>query len=448
MIRWASPGYIASGWIGLALLRVIGKHFRRKGLEWPWYLYYILWAYMLLFFAMASSLRSALRDMMFTSGWLEPAMVVDYVHQRMRMENDTESFDEWREEDDLGDYPYLRGLSMLCPFFLVATYFVCAWHTWQHLKKAVWQKRGDAISEHTYDTHDRTLRIIMLPLFYGAMSFQGVIRMWGVSINNSGDSNHFSNFALRKRFLTDSYDACFWLADVYESYALFVFSLLVLEFLRQRMNSRIFEAQNEVIQKGNIPRTTESFSELTGSVKILLSQTKGLTILGIKLFCATCAMQAVYGVTVNCAAYYHVREDIFGPGCDGDPPGILQTEKVKSMVHHFFYGAGFVASFAAIGNLIEVERGFRYYLIEFSPIWKFLGTKIIVTIAFLQSMALAACPPFCWWSYTRANLLYASLLCIECFLISVVHLFAWSATEHWYEVYTPLIEEEEPKIIQ
>ena len=37
--------------------------------------------------------------------------------------------------------------------------------------------------------------------------------------------------------------------------------------------------------------------------------------------------------------------------------------------------------------------------------------RIIVTIAFLQSMALAACPPFCWWSYTRANLLYASLLC-------------------------------------
>lgn len=45
--------------------------------------------------------------------------------------------------------------------------------------------------------------------------------------------------------------------------------------------------------------------------------------------------------------------------------------------------------------------------------------RIIVTIAFLQSMALAACPPFCWWSYTRVNLLYASLLCLL-------------ATLHWW----------------
>lgn len=34
-------------------------------------------------------------------------------------------------------------------------------------------------------------------------------------------------------------------------------------------------------------------------------------------------------------------------------------------------------------------------------------------------MALAACPPFCWWSYTRVNLLYASLLCLL-------------ATLHWW----------------
>ena len=32
-------------------------------------------------------------------------------------------------------------------------------------------------------------------------------------------------------------------------------------------------------------------------------------------------------------------------------------DKVKMMVHYIFYGAGFIASFAAIGNLVEVERG-------------------------------------------------------------------------------------------
>lgn len=442
MIRFASPGYIAAGGIGLTVLRVYCNRSRRGGRDFPWWLYYILWAYLLLFFAMGSCLRAAFRDMMFTSGWLEPEMVAGYVRARMRSDHDIDSFDEWQQDDDLTDYPYLRGLSMVTPIFLIATYCVCAWHTWQHLRILSWMKRGDALTEHTFEMHDRALRIILLPLFYGTMSFQGVIRMWGIAINNSGDAHHFPNYELRKRFLQDSYDACFWLGDMYESYALFVFGLLVLEYLRQRMNARIFEIQNDT----SLPRASESFSELTGSVKILLMQTKGLTILGIKLFCATCAMQAVYGVTVNCAAYYHVQEDIFGPGghTTTDVPGVLQTEKVKDMVHHFFYGAGFVASFAAIGNLIEVERGFRYYLIDFSPIWKFLGTKIIVTIAFLQSMALAACPPFCWWSYTRSNLLYASLLCIECFLISVVHLYAWRADEAWFEVYSPLLEDHSP----
>ncbi|CAJ1355843.1 unnamed protein product, partial [Effrenium voratum] len=397
--------------------------------------------YLLLGFGLVISLVSTVRDVMLASGWLQPELVTDYVRKRMHLENDTLSFEEWQEEDDLSEYSYLRRVSLVCPFFMVATYLVCAYHTIQHMKKLNWttSKRGDPLTEHTFDNHDRALRIIALPLFYGVMSFQGVMRMWGISINSSGDSHHFSQFTLRKRFLMDSYDACFWLADMYESYALFVFGLIVLEYLRQRLNTRIYVA-HDAIKTNTIPRASDSFSELTDSVKVLLSQTKGLTILGIKLFCATCAGQAFYGVVVNCAAYYHIMESVFGTGCHTEEPGMLQTEKVKNMVHYLFYGAGFIASFAAIGNLVEVERGFHSHLREFSPIWKFLGTKIIVTIAFLQSMALASCPPFCWWSYTRANLLYASLLCIECFLISVVHLYAWSAEESWYEVYTPLID--------
>lgn len=263
--------------------------------------------------------------------------------------------------------------------------------------------------------------------------------MWGISVNNSADSHHFKSFGLRKQFLQDSYDASFWLGDLYESYALFTFGLIVLEYLSQRLRRGMLNA-HDMIKTNTIPKP-DSFTEMSDSFRVLLGQTKGLTILGIKLFCATCAGQAIYGVSLNCAAYYHFKESIFGTGCHTQQPGMLQTEKVRQMVHYLFYGAGFIASFAAIGNLVEVERGFRAHLHEFRPIWKFLGTKIIVTIAFLQSMALAACPPFCWWSYTRANLLYASLLCIECFLISILHLYAWSADESWFSVYTPLTDE-------
>ena len=33
---------------------------------------------------------------------------------------------------------------------------------------------------------------------------------------------------------------------------------------------------------------------------------------------------------------------------------------------------------------------------------------------------------------TRQKLLYASVLCFECFLISIFHLGAWSAKEKWF----------------
>lgn len=439
MLRYASPGYIAVCGCFVTFLRVMGKRFRRSEREWPWFLYYIFWVYALLFYAMTSCLISPVVDVCLPSGWLRPETVEGFVMERMRLENDTVSLDVWREEDSLSDYPVLRYVSMSCPLFMVATYAVCIVHTIQHLKKLVWWKRGRADEEHTFETHDRTLRILILPLFYGVMSCQGVVRMWGVTVNNSADSNHFESFPLRKHFLMDSYDACFWLGDLYESYALFTFGLIVLEYLSQRLRRGMMEAQ-DALKTNQVPRASDSFSEMSDSFRVLLGQTKGLTILGIKLFCATCAGQAIYGVGVNCAAYYHFKESLFGAGCHTQKPGILQTEKVKSMLHYTFYGAGFIASFAAIGNLIEVERGFRAQLHDFKPIHKFLGTKIIVTIAFLQSMALAACPPFCWWSYTRANLLYASLLCIECFFISILHVWAWSAEEAWFSVYTPLLD--------
>eukprot|EP00913_Durusdinium_trenchii_P019367 g18207.t1 len=246
---------------------------------------------------------------------------------------------------------------MSCPLFMVATYAVCIVHTIQHLKKLVWWKRGRADEEHTFETHDRTLRILILPLFYGVMSCQGVVRMWGVTFKaekhqwcpaECTDSECRLGLCMPTQCLVSApgYDACFWLGDLYESYALFTFGLIVLEYLSQRLRRGMMEAQ-DALKTNQVPRASDSFSEMSDSFRVLLGQTKGLTILGIKLFCATCAGQAIYGVGVN-----------------------------------------------------------------------------------------SACPPFCWWSYTRANLLYASLLCIECFFISILHVWAWSAEEAWFSVVT------------
>merc|ERR1712125_317011 len=69
---------------------------------------------------------------------------------------------------------------------------------------------------------------------------------------------------------------------------------------------------------------------------------------------------------------------------------------------------------------------------SFGPFWKFWGTKILVSIAFLQSIAVSVLPPFSMWSEIRQNLFYSSLLCLQCFFVSVFHAFAWPASESWY----------------
>merc|ERR1711957_891500 len=109
-----------------------------------------------------------------------------------------------------------------------------------------------------------------------------------------------------------------------------------------------------------------------------------------------------------------------------------QTEVAKAITHYFFCGAGFVASIAAIGNIVEIERGFHRYLQEFGSLWKFIGTKILVSLAFVQLIFLAILPPFCFWSVTRQNLLYAALMSFECLFICLLHVWAWSPTDSWY----------------
>ena len=125
--------------------------------------------------------------------------------------------------------------------------------------------------------------------------------------------------------------------------------------------------------------------------------------------------------------------DTFSTETDLHAAGSLQTEAVKEKAHMFFYGAGFVASFAAIGNIMQIETGFHEVLHEFGPAPKFWGTKILVSLAFLQSIFLGVCPPFNGWSAIRINLFYASLLTLECFLIALLHLRAWGHGEEWYE---------------
>merc|ERR1712048_673188 len=94
---------------------------------------------------------------------------------------------------------------------------------------------------------------------------------------------------------------------------------------------------------------------------------------------------------------------------------------------------GLVASSAAIGNIIQVERVLHHELQEFKPFLKFWGTKILVSFAFIQEiLVVLPIPPFSTMSDVHSKLFYSTALCYECFFVSLLHMHAWSPFESWY----------------
>ena len=144
------------------------------------------------------------------------------------------------------------------------------------------------------------------------------------------------------------------------------------------------------------------------------------TLVGVKYFCFACSSQAAYFLFTATLDYY------------GYHIGFFTRKDTKEMCKAFFLGMGSISSFAAIHSIVLMERSFGHkYLRGFNAERKFWSAKVLVSLAFLQSLAMVL-PPFSLLSETRQKLLYASTLCFECFLISVFHLVAWSSKETWF----------------
>lgn len=224
----------------------------------------------------------------------------------------------------------------------------------------------------------------------------------------------------------EMFESNFMVADIYEAYALFIFGKLLIEVLSQKLNV------NDDVAR-TTPRTTTDIQRMSASLG-------RLTIAGIMLFFYTCLGQACYTLFVTTMGFLNIAEPLFSP--DPEVDSLFQNEHVRESSRFFFLGAGFVASFAAIGNIMQVETTFHDALKNFHPAPKFWGTKILVTLAFIQSCGQRVIPPFSSWSEVRSNLLYSSCLCLECFLISLSHLYAWQYDEGWYGENSDAIGEE------
>lgn len=275
------------------------------------------------------------------------------------------------------------------------------------------------------------------------MSFKSTQRIWQICINHVPPpmSHHdtttqvFDNYHSRKEFLLEMYDANFMVGDIYETIALVTFGNLVMGVLKKKIDK-----MRKIFAEGTASR--KDGEEMNEYIEKLVESMKTLTVAGVKLFALSCFLQGLYTLIITTLAFdfktfmpcYFSKDDTTSSLCP-DGLGYFQLEDTKNMTHYFFLGAGFIASFAAIGNIMIIEEDFEHLLTEFSPSLKFWGTKVLVSLAFLQSILISLFLTPAGWSVIQSDLMYSSCLCLECLLIALFHIKGWSADEIWYGDY-------------
>eukprot|EP00928_Gymnodinium_smaydae_P077976 TRINITY_DN6154_c0_g3_i1.p1 TRINITY_DN6154_c0_g3~~TRINITY_DN6154_c0_g3_i1.p1 ORF type:complete len:457 (-),score=84.64 TRINITY_DN6154_c0_g3_i1:317-1687(-) len=229
----------------------------------------------------------------------------------------------------------------------------------------------------------------------------------------TGAGNQTAQLAWRdlEQYSMWRYETCFYVADLFEAWALYQFGCLALDLI------------------GASYKSSSASRELTASH----SAVRSLSWLGTITFVLVCLAQTA------CSLW----------------PYIGGAQEKQHMIMAAFQVAGFFASSVAIYNVFVVERAFHDQLAPCSPVLKFLSVKILVSLAFFQRgilVLLQACnqmlPSVAQrivryvpllgdllnLSEVQMHLFYPALILFECLLAALMHLWAWTASEEWYAV--------------
>ena len=435
-----------------AIWNQLGQKLEKSGVRVPLFCHHYGFMYAMLTWLTCFGIQSMIDDVMKPSSWLDDAATEHFATNVMRVNHEYDphnpngTYHKWKSEATLHDFNGLKEFSMLCPLWVILTLLTCIWHTHQHINKI---RQNSAIDDADPDDdkkgkgmlfecpqHNQTMTVLILPCVYGLLSFKSTCRMWQVMVNHipvpmahhNLSAVSFTGYEERKTFLLEMYEANFMVGDIYETIALVTFGNLVMGVLKKKIDvmKKVFAEKTKDMEGG------EKMNDFVGH---LVDSMKTLTVAGVKLFAMSCMLQGVYTLIITTAAFDFpdFMPHLFSRSSVN--PGMFQEENMKAMVHNFFLGAGFIASFAAIGNIMIIEEDFEELLEEFHPSYKFWGTKILVSLAFLQSILISLFLTPRGWSEIQSNLMYSSCLCLECWLIAVFHIKGWSAEEEWYGDY-------------
>lgn len=401
------------------------------------------WFYLGMLYLAITAISGAYTEVLSPTSWLDAEEVKNYVY-KYTLKAKTDEADWNANALKAVQNSGLQIWCMLCPLWVICTWCICVYHTYEHVMQipACWNRSLKFDDERrTPWYHGKVMIILSLPTVYGLMAFKSVTRMWEVCINHvivSESHTHatiFSSYLERKEFLQEMFHANFMVGDVMEAIALMTFGHLVMEVLHDAKNQEAEDNMRSSTasarQLGHSGSTMSAIghlhSHLNRSQARSMQALKDLTISGIKLFALACVLQAVYQLLITTMAFNfpEVMPSVFS---FSEPKGKLQTEDQKLYMETWFSGAGFFASFAAIGNVMIIEHGFEEQLHEFSPFLKFWGTKILVSLSYMQLIIFN----FFGLTDIETNLMFASTICFECMLIAAFHFIGWKAESAWY----------------
>lgn len=208
------------------------------------------------------------------------------------------------------------------------------------------------------------------------------------------------------------YETCFYVADLFEAWALYQFGRIMLDLIGESYDRR---------------GTGEELRSSHAAVQSLVW-------LGTITFVLVCCAQTACSLL----PYLH---------------GGAVVEDRLQLIMTSFQVAGFFTSGAAIYNVFIVERAFHRQLAGCSPVLKFLSVKILVSLSFFQGglivmlqIASGLLPgmvqTFVRWvpvvgdilnfSQVQMHLFYPALILYECLFTALMHVWAWRSQEDWY----------------
>jgi hypothetical protein len=92
-------------------------------------------------------------------------------------------------------------------------------------------------------------------------------------------------------------------------------------------------------------------------------------------------------------------------------------------------------------NIVVFETSLHDLLHGFDPFWKFWSTKVLISVAFIQTIVLQVVfVQLLHLSLYQTSLLYSSLICFEVFAIAILNLYAWDPLASWYDDEWPPVE--------